>query len=230
MTPWLLFCSGIDNMAFLLFQCQQHGCQSKQQLVRQGEVTWLLERLFESSYARVTSIKSQQTDRLSDGRTRQPRQWLDLGLIKIKKLCVVPNVSYFPWWPSTHYYKTFNDLVSSNSLETIGDHDLISSLQKCSLKKWLQYVSNHLMIIMMVAVNFFVTSKSHQQPSEGRGDVSARQLPLDLVWFLVARIALFKLFSVQQSALILFSVQLFSYSAIQFARELVWPGNSLCPY
>ena len=32
------------------------------------------------------------------------------------------------------YYKTFNDLVSSNSLETIGDHDLISSLQKCSLK------------------------------------------------------------------------------------------------
>ena len=86
------------------------------------------------------------------------------------------------------------------------------------------------MIIMMVAVNFFVTSKSHQQPSEGRGDVSARQLPLDLVWFLVARIALFKLFSVQQSALMLFSVQLFSYSAIQFARELVWPGNSLCPY
>ena len=88
------------------------------------------------------------------------------------------------------------------------------------------------MIIMMmaVAVNFFVTSKSHQQPSEARGDVSARQLPLDLVWFLVARIVLFKLFSVQQSALMLFSVQLFSYSAIQFARELVWPGNSLCPY
>ena len=184
LTPWLLFCSGIDNMAFLLFRCQQHGCQSKQQLVRQGEVTWLLERLFESSYARVTSIKSQQTDRLSDGRTRQPRQWLDLGLIKIKKLCVVPNVSYFPWWPSTHYYKTFNDLVSSNSLETIGDHDLISSLQKCYLKKWLQYVFNHLMIIMMVAVNFFVTSKSHQQRSEGRGDVrvSARQLSLDLIW------------------------------------------------
>ena len=87
------------------------------------------------------------------------------------------------------------------------------------------------MIIMMVAVNFFVTSKSHQQPSEGRGDVrvSARQLSLDLVWFSVAQIVLFRLFSVQQSALMLFSVQLFSYSAVQFARELVRPGNSLCP-
>ena len=48
---WLLFSSGINNMAFVLFQhqqhgfvlfqCQQHGCQNWQQLVRQGEVAWL---------------------------------------------------------------------------------------------------------------------------------------------------------------------------------------------
>ena len=44
--------------------------------------------------------------------------------------------------------------------------------------------SNYHMIITMVALNFFVTRKSHQQRSEGRGDVrvSARQLSLDLVW------------------------------------------------
>ena len=68
-------------------------------------------------------------------------------------------------------------------------------------------ISNHLMITMMVAVNFFVTYKSHQQPSEGRGDVSARQLPLDLVWFFSCSDCTVQI--VQCSAISSYAVQLF---------------------
>ena len=39
--------------------------QQQQELVRQGEAAWLLERLRESSNARVTSVKSQQEDLLT---------------------------------------------------------------------------------------------------------------------------------------------------------------------
>ena len=79
------------------------------------------------------------------------------------------------------------------------------------------------MIIMMVAVNFFVTYKSHQQPSEGRGDVSARQLPLDLVWFFSCSDCTVQI--VQCSAISSYAVQC---SVVQFARKVVRPGNSLC--
>ena len=43
-TTWVLFCSGINNMTFVLFQCQQHSCPNWQQLVRQGEVAWIFTR------------------------------------------------------------------------------------------------------------------------------------------------------------------------------------------
>ena len=87
------------------------------------------------------------------------------------------------------------------------------------------------MIITMVAVTLFVTSKSHQKLSEGRGDVrvSARQLSLDLVWFFSCSDCTVQI--VQCSAIRSYAVQcsVFSYSEVQFARELVRPGNSLCP-
>ena len=41
-TTWLLFCSCTNNMAFDFFQLQQYGCQRWLQLVRQGEVAWIL--------------------------------------------------------------------------------------------------------------------------------------------------------------------------------------------
>ena len=53
-TTWGLFCCWMNNMVFVLFQCQQHGCQNWQQLVRQREIAWLLARLRESSHARFT--------------------------------------------------------------------------------------------------------------------------------------------------------------------------------
>ena len=46
-----------------------------QQLVRQGEVAWLLERSRKSSHARVTSMKSQQQEKLTGGWTDKTRQW-----------------------------------------------------------------------------------------------------------------------------------------------------------
>ena len=41
-TIWVLLCSCTNNMAFALFQRQQHGCQWWRQLVRQGEVARIL--------------------------------------------------------------------------------------------------------------------------------------------------------------------------------------------
>ena len=65
-------------LAFVLVQCQPHGCQNWQQLVRQGEDAWLLERLSESSHARVTLVKSQQEQKLTEWLTGQgnDRTWI----------------------------------------------------------------------------------------------------------------------------------------------------------
>ena len=68
----------------------------------------------------------------------------------------------------------------------------------------------------------------HPRATNSRAKAEAMWVPDSLHWtsfgFSFARIVVFRLFSVQQSALMLFS-----YSAVQFARELVRPGNSLCP-
>ena len=96
-TTCFLFCSDINNMAFVwsdinnmafvFFQCQQYGCQNWQQLIWEWEVAWRLERLRDSSHARVTSLKSQNgKDLRSYSGTDKARQWSDLGLIKMKFL------------------------------------------------------------------------------------------------------------------------------------------------
>ena len=82
-TTWLLFCFGFNNMAFALFWHRQHGCQNWHKLVRQWGVAWRLERLHESSHARVTSVMSHNEDWLSDSGTDQARQWSELGPIKV---------------------------------------------------------------------------------------------------------------------------------------------------
>ena len=68
----------VNNTAFVLFQCQQHCCQNWQQLVRQGEVAWLLERLRKTSYARVTLIKFQQKHGLTQWQNIQGKAMIGL--------------------------------------------------------------------------------------------------------------------------------------------------------
>ena len=65
---WLLFCSGINNMVFVLFQCQQYDCQNWHQLVRQREVAWLFESLREySRHGHINQVSTTgESERLTD--------------------------------------------------------------------------------------------------------------------------------------------------------------------
>ena len=63
-----------ENMAAVLFRHQQHCWQPL------AVKNWRQERLRESSDARVTTIKSQQEQKLTD--SDKTRQWSDLGPIK----------------------------------------------------------------------------------------------------------------------------------------------------
>ena len=73
-----------QHTAFVLFPCQQHGCQNWQQLVWQGEVAWIFTRqgyIKQVSHARVMKQVSRRalSDSLSDW---QGNATSDLGLIK----------------------------------------------------------------------------------------------------------------------------------------------------
>ena len=72
------FCSSINSMAFVMFQCQQNGSQNWQQLVRQGVVVW--------TFTRQGPIKQVSTGGWSEWLRNKARQWSDLGLIKIFKI------------------------------------------------------------------------------------------------------------------------------------------------
>ena len=80
-TTWFLFCfdninlalvcSCINNMSFVLFQRQQHGCQNWQRLVGWWEVAWLLESLRESSILHTLGSHQSSLTTMSDWLTRQ---------------------------------------------------------------------------------------------------------------------------------------------------------------
>ena len=85
---------------------QQHGCQKWRQQVRQGEVTWLLERLWN---LHMPGSNQPRLTKASDSGTDKARHWSDLGSIKIHPRCTLclysclqsPQNSRFAWSTET---------------------------------------------------------------------------------------------------------------------------------